>query len=103
MSYVTKGLVLGIKSFSGIIDGRKFDTTTVYVQTMLDESQGTAKGFAGASYQWGDSSNFEKVKHLPFPIEAEMTMETVTSGSKQKQVCIAFKPVGRVPDQKPAS
>lgn len=95
MSYITKGLVLGVKSFSGAIDGRNFDSTTIYVQTMLDESNGTAKGFAGASYQWGKSENFEKVKHLPFPLEAELTMETVTSGSKQKQVCIGFKPLSR--------
>lgn len=95
MSYVTKGLILGAKSFSGMIDGRSFDTTTVYVQTMLDESSGTAKGFAGASYQWGKSENFEKIKHLPFPVEAELTMETVTSGSKQKQVVIGFKPLTR--------
>lgn len=93
MSYVTRELVLGAKSFKGMIDGRNFDTTTIFVQTRLDDSQGTAKGFAGAAYQWGGAENFEKIKHNPFPFEAELTMETVTSGNKQKQICVGFKPL----------
>lgn len=92
MSYTTRELILGAKSFKGMIEGRNFDSTTIYVQTRMDDSQGTAKGFAGASYQWGGAENFERIKHLPFPFEAELTMETVTSGNKQKQICTGFKP-----------
>lgn len=102
MSYVTKEVVLGAKSFKGTIEGRQFDSTTVFCQTKLDESQGTAKGFAGASYVWGGADNFEKIRHLPFPFEAELTMETVTSGNKQRQICIAFKPLQMPKEQKAA-
>lgn len=103
MSYITKELVMGAKSFKGTIEGRSFDSTTIFCQTKLDESQGNAKGFTGASYVWGSAENYDKIKHLPFPFEAELTMETVTSGNKVRQVCVGFKPLSLPKDQPKAA
>ena len=43
--------------------------------------------------EWGKSDEYHKVKHLPFPVECELTMELVTSGKAQKQRIVALKPL----------
>jgi ABC-type uncharacterized transport system ATPase component len=94
MQFQTKAKVLGAKCFNDTIDGQKFDSTTIFVEMALDESRGTAKGFASQNMGWGSSEEFQKIKHLPFPFEAELTVELVTSGKTQKQRIVALKPIG---------
>lgn len=89
-----KVTVMGIKSFKGAIDGKDFDSASIFVVTSLDDTRGTAKGYASVEYKAGDSSLFQRVKHLPFPHEAEIVIETVTSGSAQKTIVREYKPVG---------
>jgi hypothetical protein len=87
--------VLGIKSFKGDIDGKEFDSASIFVITPLDDSRGTAKGFATVEYKAGKSEIFDAVKHLPFPHEAELTIENVTSGKTVKTIVRDYKPVMR--------
>ncbi|GAB3258108.1 hypothetical protein [Chitinimonas naiadis] len=90
---VVKATVLGIKSFSGDIDGSHIDTASIFVITPLDDTRGTAKGYATVEYKAGTSEIFQKVKHLPFPHEAELVIENVTSGKVVKTVVRDYKPV----------
>lgn len=96
MQFQTKATVTGAKCFKDVIDGQPFDQTTLYVQMQLDESKGTAKGFAVQPMGWGASDNFHQISRLPFPFEAELTVELVTSGKAQKQRVIGLKPLGAV-------
>lgn len=93
MQFQAKVRVMGAKCFKDVIDGQSFDSTTLFVEMGLDESKGHAKGFASQSMQWGDSSEFAKIKHLTFPFDAEVTIELVTSGKQQKQRVVALKPL----------
>jgi len=93
MQFTAKSRVTGIKCFKDSIDGQPFDSTTVYVEMALDESKGNAKGFASQPMPWGLSDNFAKVKHLPLPFDAELTIELVTSGKAQKQRIVDMKPL----------
>jgi hypothetical protein len=93
MQFQTKAKVLGAKCFKDTIDGQAFDSTTVFVEMQLDESKGTAKGYASQAMGWGTSEEFSKIKHLPFPFDAELTVELVTSGKTQKQRIVGMKPV----------
>lgn len=79
-----KAIVLGMKKFNGEVgegaDRQHYDSTTVFLQMKQDESKGTAKGFAGQDMKFGDSTNFDKFKHLSFPFEAEVETEMTSNG-----------------------
>lgn len=96
MKFTTKATITGAKMFKDSIDGQAFDQTTLYVQMGLDETKGTAKGFATQALGWGTSDEYHKIKHLPFPFEAEIEMELVTTGKQQKQRVVGLKPVAQV-------
>lgn len=96
MQFQTKAKVMGASYFNDTIEGQKHDFTKVYLEMSLDESRGTAKGFASQTMNWGTSEEFQKIKHLPFPFEAELTVELVTSGKVQKQRIVALKPLAMV-------
>lgn len=88
--------VLGMKSSKGQMDnGATFDSTKVYTETALDDSRGTAKGFACAEFTLGTSIEFDKYKHLPFPFEAAAELEIVTNGKTQKTVMHSLTPTAR--------
>jgi len=73
-------------------NGTAFDSTKVYTETALDDSKGTAKGFAVAEFTLGLSSEFDKYRHLPFPFDAEAEFELVTNGKTQKTVMHSLTP-----------
>jgi len=74
-------------------NGTGYDSTKVYVQTDLDDSKGTGKGSATVEYNWGLSNNYETVKNLTFPLQAEVEMEIVTNGRIQRTQLISLKPL----------
>lgn len=85
--------VTGVKFFKGEVEGQKYDSTTVFIENALDESNGTAKGSATSAFAWGDSQNFERIKHLPFPLVALVTFEMTTNGKGgTKQILVDLKP-----------
>lgn len=86
-----KVTVTGMKASKGVLEnGQTYDSTKVFVQTRLDDSKGTAKGFATAEYNFGDSTTYDKFKHLPFPFLAEMETEAVTSGRVMKTIIVSI-------------
>ncbi|KVQ80486.1 hypothetical protein WK07_13275 [Burkholderia multivorans] len=96
MKFVSQVKVTGMKGSKGSMEnGTTFDSTKVYTETPLDDSKGTAKGFATGEFTLGTSAEFEKYKHLPFPFEAEAEFEIVSNGKTQKTVMHALKPVAR--------
>lgn len=93
-----KVTVTGMKASKGQLEsGQTYDSTKVYVQTRLDDSKGTAKGFATVEYNFGDSTTYDKYKHLPFPFLAEMETEAITSGRVMKTIIISISPITQAP------
>jgi len=82
MLFKTQMTVLGAKSSKGSFDGKAYDSTTVFYQADLQEGENFA-GQLGVSIKWGTSANFEKIKNLSYPFNAEATMEQVSNGSTQ--------------------
>ncbi|MFA7238884.1 MAG: hypothetical protein WC091_02135 [Sulfuricellaceae bacterium] len=93
MQFTTTAKVTGMKKFKDAVEGKSYDSTKLFIETNLDDSSGNAKGFASSEYPFSDSSEFDKLSHLPFPITAEITIELVTTGKVQKQRVIAIKPL----------
>lgn len=92
MKFTSNITVVGIKSSKGEFEGRAFDSTKVYALIDLDTSKGTAKGQAVAEYTFGDSTEFDKFKHLPFPFKAVADVEIVSNGKTTKTVVHGIKP-----------
>lgn len=89
-----KAKVLGMKASKGTMDnGVSFDSTKVYIETRLDELRGNQKGFAGAEYNFGLSTEFDKFKHLPFPFMADVEYDQITNGKTTKTVVVSVTPL----------
>jgi hypothetical protein len=95
MKFQTEMTVVGMKSSKGEFEGKGYDSTKLYALIDMDASKGTAKGQACAEYTFGDSTEFEKFKHLPFPFKALADVEMVTNGRTQKTVVVGIKPIDR--------
>ena len=84
--------VTGIKRSKGEMDGVKFDSTKIYVDTDLDDRSGNALGQATTEYAIGTSDEFEKFKGLTFPFTADATFNQVTTGKVSKLVIESIVP-----------
>ena len=82
MQMQIQGQIMGVKRFSGQIEGKNFDYCRVIVATPLDSSQGNALGSATAEYDFGASTNFEQFKAHQFPFDANLSIEVVTNASR---------------------
>ena len=92
MQMQIQGQIMGVKRFSGQIEGKNFDYCRVIVATPLDSTQGNALGSATTEYDFGPSTNFEQFKAHQFPIDANLSVEVVTNGKTQKLKITAFQP-----------
>ena len=92
MQMQIQGQIMGVKRFSGQIEGKNFDYCRVIVATPLDSTQGNALGSATTEYDFGASTNFEQFKVHQFPIDANLSVEVVTNGKTQKLKITAFQP-----------
>lgn len=92
-------VVVGMKASKGDYEGVAFDSTKAFCLQDMDTSKGTMIGQATVEYTIGDSTEFEKFKHLPFPFKASAEFELVTTGKAQKTVVRALKPI---PEQRVA-
>ena len=92
MKFKSEITVLGMKASKGSFEGTDYDSTKVYVLTDLDTSKGTAVGSSAAEYVLGKSEEFEKYKHLGFPVKGMGDLEIVTNGKTQKTVMHGFVP-----------
>ena len=90
-------IITGAKSSKGDYEGRPFDSTKIYVSTMMDPSKGTMVGRASEQYDWGTSENFQKLKDLKFPITANVEFEQVTSGKSSKTIIMDLELIPATP------
>lgn len=74
-------------------DGKRFQSTRLYISTSLDSSQGNQFGKASAEYVWGDASNYDRIPHPKGGFEADVTFENVFNGKVLKTIVLDVKPV----------
>lgn len=79
-----------IGSKGQINGGQPYDFTKVYIPSPVDPLRG--KGLVDMEFRFGTSENFERLKHLEFPLEALVTFETVTNGRINKTVITDIQP-----------
>lgn len=80
MKIKSEFIVLGAKSFAGTVEGKSYDSTTLFVAMDVSERNGTAVGQNVVEIKFGKSDEFEKLKGLPFPVRAELSLNLTTKG-----------------------
>ena len=65
MRFNAQGVLVGIKSSKGEIEGRGFDSTTFHLSVDIASSQsGDSIGVVTRPFKFGDSTEFQKWAHL---------------------------------------
>lgn len=72
--------VLGAKSFKGTVEGKDYDSTTLFVVMDVSEKRGNSIGQNSVEMKFGKSDEFQKLKDLKFPVNAELALKLTTSG-----------------------
>lgn len=83
-------IITGAKPSKGEMEGRSYDSTKIYIQTKMDSN---GRGFATSEYNWGDSTNFDKIKDLQYPFSANVSLEMVTSGKTTRMIVTDVQPI----------
>lgn len=94
--------VTGMKKFKGEVEGKNYDSTTVYVETRMDDRNGNRRGFCTMDFNAGTSDVFERLQPIDLPAQFEIEWDTVTNGSNVQQIIVDLRP-HKVAASKPAT
>ncbi len=83
--------VTGMKKFKGDIEGKAFDSTTVFIETRMDDRNGNRRGHCTMDFNAGVSSVFDRLKDIPLPAEFEIEWDTVTNGNNVQQIIVDIR------------
>lgn len=84
--------VTGMKKFKGDIDGRNFDSTTVFIETKMDDRNGNRRGVCTNDFNAGKSEVYDRLSTIALPAEFEVEWDTVSNGSKTRQIIVDIRP-----------
>lgn len=85
--------VTGMKKFKGDIDGRGFDSTTVFIETKMDDRNGNRRGVCTNDFNAGKSEVFDRLTSIALPAEFEIEWDTVSNGSRSQQIIVDIRPL----------
>lgn len=80
--------VTGAKWFKGEIDGKKMNTGTIFIEEVLDDRRGTAKGYACTPYRLTDSHIAEALAQNTFPLVCLVEFQRMTNGKGDSESVI---------------
>ena len=84
--------ITGMKKFKGDIEGKSFDSTTVFIETRMAERNGNRRGRCTMDYNAGTSDVYDRLKNLDLPGQFEVEWDTVSNGNDSKQIVIDIRP-----------
>lgn len=93
-------LVLGAKFFRGEVEKNSHDNTKLFVAMEVPDKNADTYGRVGydaVDIKFGKAEEYSKLKHLTFPLMAELSLKFTTEGYE----CTGFKPV-QSPARQPA-
>ncbi len=99
MKFSQKATVTGIKKAKGEFEGTSYDSTTIFIQTDLDDRSGNAVGKATTAHKLGSSAEFDKFKSWHYPADVDAEFEMVTSGKDTKLALVSIKLVAHAKAQ----
>ncbi|MFW2003242.1 hypothetical protein [Acinetobacter ursingii] len=91
MKFTTESVITGAKSYNNVIDGVTHNFTKLFVMTDLADQSGV--GAATVEYKWGSADNIKKIIDMDFPLKAKLSMEIVTTGTRQTTIIHDVTPI----------
>lgn len=83
MEIKTNLQVLGAKFFKDVMEGQPHDFTKLRVAMPVSEKDAPTYGAVGENVvemKFGKADEYQKLKHLPFPLMAELSLKLTTDG-----------------------
>lgn len=99
MQINTKAIVKGAGFFVGEVEGQQHDTGQIFCEEPFDSSKGNYFGFRTVEYKCSNSDIPKSIKHLQFPISAEITMNIEATKRGSVMLVTALKPIEPVKAQ----
>lgn len=84
--------VTGMRKFKGEIEGKSFDSTTVFVETRMDDRNGNRRGHCTMDFNAGTSEVYDRIQAIELPAQFEVEWDTVTNGNNVKQIIVDIRP-----------
>ena len=94
-------VITGMKKFKGEIEGKFFDSTTLFIETRMDDRHDNQRGHCSMSFKAGNSEVYDKLGTISLPAEFEVSWDTVSNGNKSQQIIVGLHPHKPV-QQKPS-
>jgi hypothetical protein len=96
MKVQLKAVIKGAGHFVGDIEGKHFDSGSVFIEEPFDSSKPNYKGFRTVEYKCESSEIVKPIMHLEFPFDAEVDMEISATKSGSVIVVKLIKPISPV-------
>jgi hypothetical protein len=95
MSLTTQMTIVGMKRFKGDVDGKQYDSTTLFVAMSMGGEN--AQGSTVVEFKYGSSDNYSKLAGTGFPFNAEVTYDQeATPKGQVKTIVLNVKPTPQV-------
>lgn len=92
--------IVGIKRFTGRVDGNEIDSGKLFVECKLDDSRNGkdshAKGVFTEELKLPSAELVKRIEHLPLPFVADVDTERVGNGKQSREVVLDVRPVAPV-------
>jgi hypothetical protein len=89
--------VVGLKRFTGRVDGNDIDSGKLFVECKLDDSRNGkdqhAAGIFTEELRLPSSELVRRVEHLPLPYFADIQTERVGNGKLSREVVLDIRPI----------
>ena len=90
--------VVGIKRFTGTVDGKAIDSGKLFIEVKLDDSRNSkdqfSKGFFTEELRLSSSELVKRLQEVPLPFMAEVDTERVGNGRESREVVLDVRPIG---------
>jgi hypothetical protein len=95
MKVQLKAVIKGAGHFVGDIDGKHFDTGSVFIEEPFDSTKPNYKGFRTVEYKCESSEVVKPLMHLEFPFDADVEMEISATKNGSVIVVKLIKPISQ--------
>lgn len=95
--------VVGLKRFTGRVDGNDIDSGKLFVECNLDDSRNGkdqhAAGMFTEELRLPNSELVRRVEHIPLPFFADILTQRVGNGKVSREVVLDIRPIQSAPQQ----
>lgn len=84
--------VTGMKKFKGDVEGKSFDSTTVFVETRMDGRNGNRRRHCTMDFNACISEVYDPLRNVDLPAEFDVEWDPVTNGNNVQQIIVDIRP-----------